>query len=32
MDGEIPSPTRKVGDEPARVVLRDIGGGHLVAA
>ncbi|MCP8895185.1 ABC transporter ATP-binding protein [Shinella daejeonensis] len=32
MDGEIPSPTRAVGDEPQRVVLRDIGGGHLVAA
>ena len=31
MDGEIPSPTRAVGDEPQRVVLRDIGGGHLVA-
>jgi peptide/nickel transport system ATP-binding protein len=32
MDGEIPSPTRAVGDEPQRVTLRDIGGGHLVAA
>jgi len=32
MDGEIPSPTRAVGDEPQRVPLRDIGGGHLVAA
>jgi len=31
MDGEIPSPTRAVGDEPVRVTLRDIGGGHLVA-
>jgi peptide/nickel transport system ATP-binding protein len=32
MDGEIPSPTRAIGDEPARVILRDIGGGHLVAS
>ncbi|MDR6756535.1 peptide/nickel transport system ATP-binding protein [Mycoplana sp. BE70] len=32
MDGEIPSPTRAVGDEPQRVTLKDIGGGHLVAA
>ena len=32
MDGEIPSPTRAVGDEPQRVALKDIGGGHLVAA
>src|SRR5690606_5648166 len=32
LDGEIPSPTRAIGDEPARVVLRDIGDGHLVAA
>lgn len=32
LEGEIPSPTRAVGDEPARVALRDIGGGHLVAA
>ena len=32
MDGEIPSPTRAIGDEPQRVVLRDIGDGHLVAA
>ena len=31
LDGEIPSPTRKVGDEPARLVLRDVGQGHLVA-
>ena len=31
MDGEIPSPTRAIGDEPTRVVLRDIGDGHLVA-
>ncbi|MGN6551456.1 MAG: ABC transporter ATP-binding protein [Pararhizobium sp.] len=29
--GEIPSPIRKVGDEPARLPLVDIGSGHLVA-
>ena len=32
LDQEIPSVMRKVGDEPARLVLKDIGGGHLVAA
>ncbi len=31
LDGEIPSPARTVGDEPARLVLRDVGGGHMVA-
>ncbi|HEX7390201.1 MAG TPA: oligopeptide/dipeptide ABC transporter ATP-binding protein [Acidiphilium sp.] len=31
MVGEIPSPVRKVGDEPVRLSLSDIGGGHLVA-
>jgi len=29
--GEVPSPVRSVGDLPARVVLRDVGDGHLVA-
>jgi peptide/nickel transport system ATP-binding protein len=32
LDQEIPSVMRKVGDEPARLALTDIGGGHLVAA
>jgi len=32
LDQEIPSVMRKVGDEPARLALKDIGGGHLVAA
>jgi peptide/nickel transport system ATP-binding protein len=31
LDQEIPSVMRKVGDEPARLVLCDVGGGHLVA-
>ncbi len=31
LDGEIPSPSRAVGDEPVRLALRDVGGGHLVA-
>ncbi len=30
LDSEIPSPMRKVGDVPARLVPQDIGGGHLV--
>jgi len=32
LDSEIPSPVRRVGDEPAKVSLQDVGGGHLVAA
>ncbi|HET7413058.1 MAG TPA: ABC transporter ATP-binding protein [Pararhizobium sp.] len=32
MLGEIPSPVRKVGDEPIRLPLSDVGAGHLVAA
>ena len=32
LDRDIPSPVRKLGDEPARLPLRDVGGGHLVAA
>ncbi|BDA86424.1 ABC transporter ATP-binding protein [Aureimonas sp. SA4125] len=32
MDGEIPSPVRRVGDPPVRLVLEDVGGGHMVAA
>ena len=28
---EVPSPVRRVGDPPARLMLRDVGGGHLVA-
>jgi peptide/nickel transport system ATP-binding protein len=31
LDREIPSAVRAVGDPPAPMVLRDIGGGHLVA-
>ena len=29
--GDIPSPVRPVGDEPDRLPLMDVGGGHLVA-
>ncbi len=32
LEREIPSVMRKVGDEPSRLPLHDIGGGHLVAA
>lgn len=32
LDQEIPSPVRKLGDAPARLVLVDRGAGHLVAA
>ncbi|GGD33292.1 ABC transporter ATP-binding protein [Aureimonas glaciei] len=32
LDGEIPSPVRRVGDPPVRLVLEDVGGGHMVAA
>jgi peptide/nickel transport system ATP-binding protein len=31
LDREIPSAMRKIGDAPARLVLTDVGGGHLVA-
>ena len=31
LDREIPSSMRRPGDEPARLVLQDVGGGHLVA-
>ena len=31
LDQEIPSSTRKIGETPSRLVLEDVGGGHLVA-
>jgi peptide/nickel transport system ATP-binding protein len=31
MASEVPSPVRPVGDPPRRLLLRDVGGGHLVA-
>jgi glutathione transport system ATP-binding protein len=31
LDGEIPSPVRRVGDEPAIVSYQEIAPGHLVA-
>ncbi|WP_287059665.1 ABC transporter ATP-binding protein [Mesorhizobium sp.] len=31
LDQEIPSPTRKIGEEPPKLALRDLGNGHLVA-
>ena len=31
LDGEVPSPVHALGHTPARLALRDIGGGHLVA-
>ena len=31
LTGEVPSPVHPVGQGPARVVLRDMGGGHLAA-
>ena len=31
LDQEIPSAARKVGESPRRLVLSDVGGGHLVA-
>ena len=31
LSGEIPSAVRKPGDAPKRLLLRDVGGGHLVA-
>ena len=32
LDRDIPSPVRRVGDEPAKLRLTDVGNGHLVAA
>ena len=32
MSGEVPSPVHPAGTGPARLTLRDIGGGHLVAS
>ncbi len=32
LDQEISSSTRKIGETPSRLVLEDVGGGHLVAA
>jgi len=32
LDDDLPSPVRALGDEPARLPLSDVGGGHLVAA
>jgi peptide/nickel transport system ATP-binding protein len=32
LDQEIPSSTRKVGETPLKLALRDVGNGHLVAA
>ncbi|TJU82980.1 MAG: ABC transporter ATP-binding protein [Mesorhizobium sp.] len=31
LDQEIPSPTRKIGEEPPKLALMDVGNGHLVA-
>ena len=31
LSGEPPSPLRRVDDPPARVIVQDVGGGHLVA-
>ncbi|AZO01288.1 ABC transporter ATP-binding protein [Mesorhizobium sp. M9A.F.Ca.ET.002.03.1.2] len=31
LDQEIPSPTRKIGDDPPKLALKDLGNGHLVA-
>ena len=31
LSGEPPSPLRRVDDPPARVILRDVGNGHLIA-
>lgn len=31
LDQEIPSPTRKIGEEPPKLALKDVGNGHLVA-
>jgi peptide/nickel transport system ATP-binding protein len=32
LDQEIPSATRRIGEAPLKLVLSDVGGGHLVAA
>ncbi|MBS3650521.1 ABC transporter ATP-binding protein [Pseudaminobacter sp. 19-2017] len=32
LEAEIPSPVRRLGDEPTKLRLQDMGGGHLVAA
>ncbi|AEH85173.1 MULTISPECIES: ABC transporter ATP-binding protein [Mesorhizobium] len=32
LDQEIPSATRKIGEAPRKLILSDVGGGHLVAA
>ncbi|WP_245437212.1 ABC transporter ATP-binding protein [Mesorhizobium helmanticense] len=32
LDQEIPSPTRKIGEPPPKLTLKDVGNGHLVAA
>jgi len=32
MSGEVPSPVHPAGTAPARLTLRDVGGGHLVAS
>jgi peptide/nickel transport system ATP-binding protein len=32
LDQEIPSATRRIGDAPLKLTLRDVGNGHLVAA
>jgi peptide/nickel transport system ATP-binding protein len=31
LSGEVPSPVHPIGSGPARVTLRDVGGGHMVA-
>ncbi|QIA20868.1 ABC transporter ATP-binding protein [Mesorhizobium sp. AA22] len=31
LDQEIPSPTRKIGENPPKLALKDLGNGHLVA-
>ncbi|RWC47208.1 ABC transporter ATP-binding protein [Mesorhizobium sp.] len=31
LDQEIPSPTRKIGEHPPKLALKDLGNGHLVA-
>jgi peptide/nickel transport system ATP-binding protein len=31
LDQEIPSPTRKIGEDPPKLALKDLGNGHLVA-
>jgi len=31
LTGEIPSPVRKIGDPPARLIYREVSAGHIVA-